>query len=192
MSCGCGVLVMMIVVYTITVKAGLLGGHYHHQLRATPQELSENHHLQPTLFSSRPITTNQSTPGMNNSIAPTQHTTARSSLTTTTVTSMSVSPSHLPQLLSPLNSSHSLLTHDYTVYTPPPLSAKFTPLSRKDIKDVRIFVIFVGFARSGHSIVGTLMDAHPDIVIAHEYNVLKNIKKELKRSTVSVQPSVQE
>ena len=41
MSCGCGVLVMMIVVYSITVKAGLLGGHYHHQLRTTPQELNK-------------------------------------------------------------------------------------------------------------------------------------------------------
>lgn len=61
----------------------------------------------------------------------------------------------------------------------PLLGANFTPLGRKDIEDVRTFVIFVGFARTGHSIVGTLMDAHPDIIIAHEYNVLKNIKSQL-------------
>ena len=30
------------------------------------------------------------------------------------------------------------------------------------------------------------MDAHPDIVIAHEYNVLKNIKKELKNDPLSL------
>lgn len=61
----------------------------------------------------------------------------------------------------------------------PLLGPNFTPLGRKDIEDVRTFVIFVGFARTGHSIVGTLMDAHPDIIIAHEYNVLKNIKSQL-------------
>ena len=55
----------------------------------------------------------------------------------------------------------------------PVLRTKFTPLSRKDIADVRI-LIFVGFARSGHSIVGILMDAHPDIIIAHEY-ILKSV-----------------
>ena len=60
----------------------------------------------------------------------------------------------------------------------PSLGKKFTPLHGKDITDVKTFVIFVGFARSGHSIVGSQMDAHPDMIIAHEYNVLKNIKKQ--------------
>ena len=65
--------------------------------------------------------------------------------------------------------------------TPPPLTETFTPLTRKDIEGVETFVLFVGFGRSGHSIVGSLLDAHPDIIIAHEYNVLRDIKSVLRR-----------
>lgn len=180
-SCGCGVVVMMFVIYTITVQTDVLEDHYHHQLRTTAQEQSENdYHLQPTLSIASSVSTMvESTQGINSSIVPAEYTTTI--LTTTTARRMSVSPSsHLTQSTSPLNSSYSLLSsHDYSL-PPPSRAAKFTPLSRKDIKDVRTFVLFVGFARSGHSIVGTLMDAHPDIIIAHEYNVLKSIKKELR------------
>ena len=37
------------------------------------------------------------------------------------------------------------------------------------INSVRKFVFFVGYARSGHSILGSLLDAHPNVIIAHEY-----------------------
>lgn len=37
---------------------------------------------------------------------------------------------------------------------------------------VRSFCLFIGYPRSGHSLVGSLLDAHPDIAIAHEVNVL--------------------
>ena len=70
--------------------------------------------------------------------------------------------------------------------TPPPLTETFTPLTRKDIEGVETFVLFVGFARSGHSIVGSLLDAHPDIIIAHEYNVLRDIKSVLRREDSSM------
>ena len=33
--------------------------------------------------------------------------------------------------------------------------------------------LFVGYPRSGHSLIGSLLDAHPDVVIAHEANALK-------------------
>ena len=65
--------------------------------------------------------------------------------------------------------------------TSPPLTETFTPLTVKDIEGVETLVLFVGFARSGHSIVGSLLDAHPDIIIAHEYNVLQHIKSVLRR-----------
>jgi hypothetical protein len=35
----------------------------------------------------------------------------------------------------------------------------------------RSVVLFVGQGRSGHSLVGSLLDAHPDCLIAHELNV---------------------
>ncbi|MDT8407728.1 MAG: sulfotransferase [Methylococcales bacterium] len=36
-------------------------------------------------------------------------------------------------------------------------------------------VFFLGYSRSGHSLVGSLLDAHPDILIAHEAHALKHI-----------------
>ena len=46
---------------------------------------------------------------------------------------------------------------------------KFEPLSNNVINGVERFVFFVGYARSGHSIIASMLDAHPNIVIAHEY-----------------------
>lgn len=188
--CGCGVLVVMFVVYSIATKTDL-GSQYYHQLRKTADRHSENYHSQLTVLSSsfRP-TTNKTIPGgilRNSSVRSLNYSTERaettSILTTATTASMLTRTSHLPPSTPSLNSSHSAPTHDYT---PPPLSGKFTALRQRDIQNVKVFVIFVGFARSGHSIVGTLMDAHPDMVIAHEYNVLKNIKRELRGNTLTL------
>ena len=44
--------------------------------------------------------------------------------------------------------------------------------SREAYQDIKSFCIFIGYPRSGHSLVGSLLDAHPDIVISHEANVL--------------------
>jgi hypothetical protein len=41
---------------------------------------------------------------------------------------------------------------------------------RGDFATVERFCLFVGYPRSGHSIVGTMLEAHPDAVIAHELN----------------------
>ena len=43
------------------------------------------------------------------------------------------------------------------------------------IDDVKTFVYFVGYPRSGHSIIGSLMDAHPHMVIAHEFKLFKKL-----------------
>ena len=32
--------------------------------------------------------------------------------------------------------------------------------------------MFIGYARSGHSLVGAILDAHPEIIISHEFNVV--------------------
>ena len=34
---------------------------------------------------------------------------------------------------------------------------------------VKKYVLFIGHARSGHSIVGSLLDAHPEVIISHEF-----------------------
>ena len=37
---------------------------------------------------------------------------------------------------------------------------------------VETFVLFIGYPRSSHSLVGAILDAHPEIIIPHEYNLL--------------------
>jgi hypothetical protein len=39
--------------------------------------------------------------------------------------------------------------------------------------DVRVFCLFLGYPKSGHSLVGALLDAHPDVAISHELHALK-------------------
>ena len=46
------------------------------------------------------------------------------------------------------------------------------------------FVAFVGYSRSGHSLVGSLLDAHPDAVIAHEVHALKHLARGASFETV--------
>jgi hypothetical protein len=40
-------------------------------------------------------------------------------------------------------------------------------------RDIRTYCMFVGYPRTGHSLIGSLLDAHPNIVIAHELDALK-------------------
>lgn len=41
------------------------------------------------------------------------------------------------------------------------------------LDDVETFCLFVGYPRSGHSLVGSLLDAHSEVALAHEADVLK-------------------
>jgi len=36
----------------------------------------------------------------------------------------------------------------------------------------KLQVLFVGYPRSGHSLIGSLLDAHPHVIIAHEFDVV--------------------
>jgi hypothetical protein len=47
--------------------------------------------------------------------------------------------------------------------------------------------MFVGFPRSGHSLVGALLDAHPNIVIAHELHVVKRVCEGLTEREIYLQ-----
>jgi hypothetical protein len=41
---------------------------------------------------------------------------------------------------------------------------------------VKTYCMFLGYPRSGHSLVGSLLDAHPNVIIAHELDVLKHVQ----------------
>ena len=43
----------------------------------------------------------------------------------------------------------------------------------KAYDEVETFVMFIGYPRSSHSLVGAILDAHPEIIIPHEFNLLQ-------------------
>ena len=48
-------------------------------------------------------------------------------------------------------------------------------------KDLSAYCMFLGYPRSGHSLVGSLLNAHPEIVMAHELDALSLIDKGITR-----------
>ena len=51
----------------------------------------------------------------------------------------------------------------------------------KDFEQVENFCLFVGHGRTGHTLVGALLDAHPAMVISHELNALDLIERGMTR-----------
>ena len=46
----------------------------------------------------------------------------------------------------------------------------------EDFQDVHALCLFIGYMRSGHTLVGSLLNAHPEMVIAHELGALAYLK----------------
>ena len=55
-------------------------------------------------------------------------------------------------------------------------SRKSAPTHGVEFESVRAYCMFIGYPRSGHSIFGSMLDAHPDALIAHELNALKFVE----------------
>lgn len=73
-------------------------------------------------------------------------------------------------------SHHPVSQHKFMGYpSAPPLPEQFSSLTPDDVEDVKTFVFFVGYGRSGHSIVASMMDAHPNVIIAHEYYLFNKL-----------------
>ncbi len=47
--------------------------------------------------------------------------------------------------------------------------------------DLERFCFFIGYARSGHTLVGSMLDAHPDVVIAHELDAVNCVRHHFTR-----------
>ena len=56
------------------------------------------------------------------------------------------------------------------------LAREKTGANTSDFDNIETYCMFIGYPRSGHSIVGSLLDAHDRIIIAHELNALKFIE----------------
>ncbi|MDQ4062826.1 MAG: sulfotransferase, partial [Actinomycetota bacterium] len=48
--------------------------------------------------------------------------------------------------------------------------------NRELFESVGTYCMFIGYPRSGHSLVGSLLDAHPQTIIAHELDALKLVE----------------
>ena len=48
----------------------------------------------------------------------------------------------------------------------------FTP---RKYEDLTYYCMFMGYPRSGHSLVGSILDAHPNCIISHELDALKHL-----------------
>jgi len=59
-------------------------------------------------------------------------------------------------------------------------SARFRPA----LRDVRTYLLFIGHGRSGHSIVGSLLDAHPEAIVSDELDAARFIDRGFARDQV--------
>lgn len=50
--------------------------------------------------------------------------------------------------------------------------------------NVEKYCMFVGYPRSGHTLIGSLLNAHPEILIAHEVNALRYVNKGFSRRSI--------
>lgn len=55
---------------------------------------------------------------------------------------------------------------------------------RRVFKDVETYCMFIGYPDSGHSLVGSLLDAHRNCVISHELNVLRFLRGGMTRGQI--------
>ncbi len=60
--------------------------------------------------------------------------------------------------------------------------------AHRDVKPARAlerFILFIGYSRSGHSLVAALLDAHPNIVVSHELHAVRHLKAGIAFSEVA-------
>jgi hypothetical protein len=55
---------------------------------------------------------------------------------------------------------------------------------RQALASVEKLVLFAGYRRSGHSLVGALLDAHPDVAMAHGLDVLHHVRYGFDRDQI--------
>jgi hypothetical protein len=55
---------------------------------------------------------------------------------------------------------------------------------RRSFRDLETFCLFIGYPRSGHTLIGSLLDAHPNAVIADELDVLRFIQAGFSKNQI--------
>lgn len=54
----------------------------------------------------------------------------------------------------------------------------------RHLSEVERFLVFLGYPRSGHSLIGSLLNAHPDVVVSHELNVCQYLHHGFHRTAL--------
>lgn len=62
----------------------------------------------------------------------------------------------------------------------------FKPITKEQAKQVEKFLFFTGYPRSGHSIVGSLLDAHPHITLSYSFFLFRGLLNPEKKSKIEV------
>ena len=62
------------------------------------------------------------------------------------------------------------------------LSSALASRRHADFSAVNRFCFFIGYARSGHTLVATLLNAHPEVVIAHELDAVRFVRHGFRRN----------
>ncbi len=57
------------------------------------------------------------------------------------------------------------------------LNARRSP----DLSDLESFCFFIGYSRSGHTLIGTALNAHPEVVISHELDAVRYLRHGFRR-----------
>ncbi len=65
-----------------------------------------------------------------------------------------------------------LLTIPYRFFT----SLCHTVYEPRIFNDIKTFVMFIGYPRSGHTLIGFLLDAHPNMIVASQTSALRYLK----------------
>ncbi|MCG2590510.1 sulfotransferase family protein [Rhodohalobacter sulfatireducens] len=53
-----------------------------------------------------------------------------------------------------------------------------------DYDEIERYCMFIGYPRSGHTLVGSLLDAHPEVVISHELDALRYLRAGFSREQI--------
>jgi hypothetical protein len=60
----------------------------------------------------------------------------------------------------------------------------FGNLRKRNYEGIQSFILFVGYPRSGHTLVAALLDAHPEIVLGIEWGVLPHLRMGYRRNQI--------
>lgn len=82
-------------------------------------------------------------------------------------------------VLLPVNTKNSSTIENFSVWGPFFNSYYKTKTNPRLFSDVKAYCMFIGYPRSGHSFLGSLIDAHPNAIVAHELDTLQFVENSL-------------